>query len=552
MTVIGFDLDMTLVDSADAIVDCDRPHLPRVRRRDRRGRGAGRRRSPARPGLPRLHPRRALRRRARGLPRALPLARARDADAAARRARGARGRHRRRLPHRRDQREEGHPRAGGARRGRALAPACATSSASASRRRSRTPCASVARSSTSATMSATCVGALGAGAVAVAVATGPTQPRDLVRGRRRRRARRPHRLRARGGASGATQEKRRMRILVIGGTRFVGRHIVEARARARARRHAAAPRHRADRPVPRGRAPARRPRRRPRRCSPARVRRDDRHLGLPPRAGARRSPTRSAVGAAATSSSRRRRSTPRPTGRASTRARRPWRPRRPTSRRSRDDTYGPLKVAGRAARARAASASARRRASDVRHRAVRLHPPLHLLGAADRRGRRGARAGRPRRPDPGDRRPRPRRVRACASSRTTSRARSTPCHPEPPYSFGDLLADIAAVVGARGHDADVGGPAVAARPGRERRHDPAVGRWRPVDRGQRREPGGGAWRRVCRARPVRQSRRPRSPSTLMLEPPGGRRPRADPRARGGAARGVARPSRDVAPRSPRR
>ncbi len=89
VTVIGFDLDMTLVDSADAIVDSVAARLRPLRRLHRRGRGARRRRSPARAGLPRLHPGRAVRRRARGLPRALPLPRPRDADGAARRPRGA-------------------------------------------------------------------------------------------------------------------------------------------------------------------------------------------------------------------------------------------------------------------------------------------------------------------------------------------------------------------------------------------------------------------------------------------------------------------------------
>ena len=78
----------------------------------------------------------------------------------------------------------------------------------------------------------------------------------------------------------ATDRLHVMRLLVLGGTVFLGRHVDRRGPAPRPRGHALPPRPPRRRPLPRGRARPRRPRRRPRAAARARVGRRHRHERL--------------------------------------------------------------------------------------------------------------------------------------------------------------------------------------------------------------------------------------------------------------------------------
>ena len=210
-----------------------------------------------------------------------------------------------------------------------------------------------------------------------------------------------------------------MRILVLGGTVFLGRHVAAAalaRGHERDAVHPWCPRHGS---VPGGDAARRRPRRRPISARGGRVGRGDRHVGL--RARPRRaacascSPTASATtcsSPAATPIRAGRRST-------STRTRRPGRPTTRSTGRRRQPASG--------RRGRAAG-PVRDRARRTDLRAARQHVPAPLVGEADRGRRTRACAGRPGAAGAAHRRARSRATGCSISASSTSRARSTGRH----------------------------------------------------------------------------------------------------------------------------
>ena len=281
-----------------------------------------------------------------------------------------------------------------------------------------------------------------------------------------------------------------MRILVIGGTRFVGRHIVAAALERGPRRHAAAPqRDPSCSPTPSTCSPTATA---TSRCSPT--------ASGTPRSTCRRtsrgrcatSPTRSTAAAAAISSSPRPRSTPDRPGRASTRPHRRCPRRRPRSQEITDDDLRPAQGRGGGRGARDLPRAGHGRAADVRHRSLRLHPAVLLLGRADGGRWRGARARGPGRPDPGGRRPRPRGVRGRAGRGRhpghvpRGRARS------PVYTFGEMLADIASVVGPSGTSITWVDQQWLLDQGESDATIPLWGGGDPWILGQRGQPGGGA------------------------------------------------------------
>ena len=241
--------------------------------------------------------------------------------------------------------------------------------------------------------------------------------RQLLRGRdhgaarpaRRRRAGRDRPLQhLRGGRPAPRRARGAVRLLLLGGTKFLGKHVAAAALALGPRGDALHARGDEPGALPRGRAPARRPRRGPGRARGARVGRRRRHLRL--RAPRRRAPRRELLadaveryvfvssisvyarlrGAASERARRSRgsRSRPRSSGAGLRRA------------------QGALRGGGRAR----ASGTGAPRAARPDRRAGRPDRPLHLLAAAGAARRRGPRADPAGAAGAVHRRPRPRRV----------------------------------------------------------------------------------------------------------------------------------------------
>ncbi len=183
----------------------------------------------------------------------------------------------------------------------------------------------------------------------------------------------------------------------------------------------------------------------------------------------------------------------------STTTRRPWtrapRRRRPADPASEDVAaeYGGLKALCELAVEAARAGPRARRPPRARRRPARLHGPFQLLASPDRARRRGAGAGAARSPRLVHRRPRPRGLRACASSSAVSAASSTPSGPAEALSLGALLDECIAERRKR-RRADLGERGV---PAGERRG--AVHRAAALDPRRRGRPPGdrhpqGAWR----------------------------------------------------------
>ena len=230
---------------------------------------------------------------------------------------------------------------------------------------------------------------------------------------------------------------------MLGGTAFVGRHFVAAALDGRSRGRPLHAWPDESRALPGRRASSRGPRWEPRRAPGTRIRRRDRHLRLRP---ARRSRL----------------------GRAARRARRSLRVRvehlglrrgaapdrgfaasAPAGPRQRG-CRRPLRRAEGALRRRSGGRLPRQRARDPagpRRRPARLHRPLQLLAAPDRRGRRGACARIAGSARLGDRRPRPRRVDAPdgrgEGDRHLQRGRAGRA-----ARFGELLEECRAISGS--------------------------------------------------------------------------------------------------------
>ena len=279
-----------------------------------------------------------------------------------------------------------------------------------------------------------------------------------------------------------------MRILVLGGTQFLGRHVVDAGALARPRRDAVQPRPDAARALSRRREAPRRPRRRPRRARRAGASTRSSTRAATSRASSPRRSTRSAT-SATTRSSRPSRSTPISPSRPPRRARsqqlaepsEEW-----------QEHYGALKAlcedAVRAPlprRLRAPAGPDRRpvgsrpaasptgRCASPRAAPCSPPPPPSTPSQVDRRPR-------PRRLDRHGRRAQARPARTTPSARPRRSARS--CRPAStsPSSDAELVwVDPEFLARARGRAVD-GASALAARP-RVRRHDEHLRRpWRSL------------------------------------------------------------------------